>query len=151
MFYKKSVLKISQYSQENTCARASFLKKLQASICNFSKKVTLTQVFSCEIFAKFLRTSFLQNTSGRLPVITESWDNHGRKSRSQQVFYGLSICTIWKTPMDRSNHHRCSIKKAVLKNSAIFTGKNLCWSLFLINLQALTCVLPFCRYQALQG
>ena len=29
----------------------------------------------------------------------------------------------------RSTHWRCSIKKAVLKNSAIFTGKQLCWGL----------------------
>ena len=30
----------------------------------------------------------------------------------------------------------CSIKKAVLKNLAILIEKYLCWSLFLINLQA---------------
>ena len=29
----------------------------------------------------------------------------------------------------RSSHPRCSIRKAVLKNFAIFTGKHLCWSL----------------------
>ena len=32
----------------------------------------------------------------------------------------------------RSSHQRCSIKKIVLKNFAIFTGKHLCWSLILI-------------------
>ena len=32
----------------------------------------------------------------------------------------------------RSSHRRCSIKKAVLKNFAIFTVKHLCWGLFLI-------------------
>ena len=30
----------------------------------------------------------------------------------------------------RTSHWRCSIKKAVLKNFTIFTGKHLCWSLF---------------------
>ena len=35
----------------------------------------------------------------------------------------------------RSSHQRCSIKKAVLKNFAIFTGKHLCRSLFLIKSQ----------------
>ena len=30
VFYKKGVLRISQNSQDNTCARVSFLKKLQA-------------------------------------------------------------------------------------------------------------------------
>ena len=37
----------------------------------------------------------------------------------------------------RSSHRRCPTKKATLKNFAIFTGKLLCWSLFLITLQAL--------------
>ena len=32
-----------------------------------------------------------------------------------------------------SSYQRRSIKKAVLKNLTIFTGKHLCWSLFLIN------------------
>ena len=30
----------------------------------------------------------------------------------------------------RSSHRRCSIEKSVLKNFVIFTGKQLCWSLF---------------------
>ena len=33
--------------------------------------------------------------------------------------------------MLRSSHQMCSVKEAVLKNFAIFTGKHLCWSLFL--------------------
>ena len=37
----------------------------------------------------------------------------------------------------RSSHRRCSIK-SVLKNFANFTGKHLCWSLFLLKLQAYT-------------
>ena len=36
----------------------------------------------------------------------------------------------------RSSHWRCSIKKAALKKFTIFTRKYLCWSLFLIKLQA---------------
>ena len=32
---------------------------------------------------------------------------------------------------DKSSHQRCCIKKAVPKTFAIFTGKNLCWSLSL--------------------
>ena len=45
-------LEISQNLQENTCPRASFLIKLQAQAqaCNFTKKETLVQVFSCEFF-----------------------------------------------------------------------------------------------------
>ena len=36
----------------------------------------------------------------------------------------------------RSSHRRCSVKKGVFKNLGKFTEKRLCWSLFLIKLQA---------------
>ena len=36
----------------------------------------------------------------------------------------------------RSSHRRCFVKKGFLKKFANFTAKQLCWSLFLINLQA---------------
>ena len=39
-----------------------------------------------------------------------------------------------QTP-SRSSHRRCSVEKGVLKNLRNFTGKHLCWSLFLIKLQ----------------
>ena len=55
---KKVFLKISQKLQENTCARVSFLIKLQADACNYIEKETLAQVFYgefCKIF---------QNNSG---------------------------------------------------------------------------------------
>ena len=66
---KICVPKISQNPQENTCARASFLIKLQA--CNFVKKETMVQVFSCE-FCEILRTPCLQNTSERLFLRVQS-------------------------------------------------------------------------------
>ena len=44
---KKVFLEISQNSQENTCARVSFLIKLQA---NFIKKEALAKVFSYEFW-----------------------------------------------------------------------------------------------------
>ena len=34
-----------------------------------------------------------------------------------------------------SSYRRCSVRKDVLKNFGNFTGKNLCWSLFLMKLQ----------------
>ena len=45
---KKVFLEISQNSQENTCAKVSFLIKLHAMACNFIKKENLAQVCSCE-------------------------------------------------------------------------------------------------------
>ena len=49
VFYKKMFLKISQNSQESTCALVSFLTKLLAKACNFIKE-TLAQMFSCEFY-----------------------------------------------------------------------------------------------------
>ena len=48
------------------------------------------------------------------------------------------LVKIWylNCPKYRSSPQRCSFKKVVFKNFAIFTGKRLCWSLLLINLQA---------------
>ena len=62
VFCKKKVsLENLQNSYENTCARVSFLIKA----CNFIKKETLAQMFSCE-YCEISRTPSLQNTSGRL-------------------------------------------------------------------------------------
>ena len=56
-----SIKKNSQNSQENTCARASFLIKLQSETCNFIKKRTLAQVLSCEFCEIFKNTFFTEH------------------------------------------------------------------------------------------
>ena len=57
---------ISQNSEENTCARVSFLIKLQIlDLKLYLKKDCGTGVQPVS-FVKFLRTPFLQNTSGRM-------------------------------------------------------------------------------------
>ena len=77
---KKMFSEFSQNSQENTCAKVSFLIKLQASLffnkvadkyttttagrpqaCNFIKKETLAQVFSCE-FCEISKNTFFHRT-----------------------------------------------------------------------------------------
>ena len=57
----KAFLEISQNSQENTCARVSFLMKLQAEA--FIKKETLAQEFSCEFWEISKNTFFWLNTA----------------------------------------------------------------------------------------
>ena len=51
---KKVFLKTSQISQENTCARVSFLINLQAT-------EILAQVFSCEFCEIFKKTFFIEH------------------------------------------------------------------------------------------
>ena len=73
---KKVFLEISQISQENTCARVSFLIKLQAWDI-FIKKEILAQVCSCEI------CEISKNTlSYRTPLVAAS------------VYYLLFTCSI---------------------------------------------------------
>ena len=50
VFVKKLLLETSQNSQENTCARVSFLIKLQAMSCNIIKKEALALVLCCEFY-----------------------------------------------------------------------------------------------------
>ena len=57
---KKVFLEIFLNSKENTCARVSFLVKLQAKVCNFIKKETLTQMFSCEFCESSKNTFFTE-------------------------------------------------------------------------------------------
>ena len=64
---KKMFLEILQNLQENTCARVSFLIKLQVSVFNGIKKETLTQVFSCE-FCEISKSTF----SYRIPPVAAS-------------------------------------------------------------------------------
>ena len=55
----KMLLELSQNSQENACTIVCLLIKFQAETWKFNKEETLTQVFSCFTFSKFLRTPFL--------------------------------------------------------------------------------------------
>ena len=65
VFCQKGFLEISQKSQENTCARVSFLIKLQVAPATLLKKRLWHRFFPVNV-AKFPRTPFSQNTSGRL-------------------------------------------------------------------------------------
>ena len=65
-FVKKVFLEISQSSQEDPCARASFLIKLQAEACNFIKKETLAQIFQVKTnkFISFIdRVTYMHKIS----------------------------------------------------------------------------------------
>ena len=85
---KKVLLKISQRSQENTCATVSFLIKLQAGACNFIKKETLAQVFSRE-FCEISKKTFLHRT----PLgdcFCQKWTQSGHFLQNQGTFFRFS-------------------------------------------------------------
>ena len=66
---KKIFLEIAQKSQENTCAKVSFLIKLQASGLQPIKKETLAQVLSCE-FCEISKNTFSYRTP---PAVASAW------------------------------------------------------------------------------
>ena len=46
---------------KSTCAKVTFLIKLHAEACNFVKRETLAQVFSCEFCEIFENTVFTEH------------------------------------------------------------------------------------------
>ena len=87
-FVKKVFLEISQYSQENTCSRVSFLLKLQPRACNsLLKKDSGTGVFRW-FLRNFSEHLFLQSTSsgcfskvGRFTIIKPSHLHYQKNSK----------------------------------------------------------------------
>ena len=79
---KKVFLEISQNSQENTCARDSFLIKLQASGLFFIKKEFLPQVFSCA-FCEISKNTFFYRT----PPVAASEDGENNGSGEQSPIH----------------------------------------------------------------
>ena len=63
VFCSKDVLRnFAKFSGKDLCQNLFFNKV--AGLCNFIKKETLAQLFSCEFCESSLNTFFLQNTSG---------------------------------------------------------------------------------------
>ena len=102
---KKMFSNISQKSQENTCARVSFLTCVRVFFnkvsvqCNFIKKETLEKVFCCEfceisnntfftehLWAAASRKNYSTRLSKSLPTIVEA-----RKFRQKVVYQGNFI------------------------------------------------------------
>ena len=78
VFCKKGVFKnFAKFTEKHLC-QSLFFKKLQASACNFIKKETLAQVFSCEICEIFKNIYFTEyprtTASENLPKLQKSRD-----------------------------------------------------------------------------
>ena len=91
---KKMFLKISQNSQENTFIGFSFLIKLQAcrlAGCNFIKKETPIQAFSCEFCEIFRNTFFTEHLQATASV--DNKNSFKTEQRSQQEML-YEICDL---------------------------------------------------------
>ena len=107
-----TLLEILQNSQENTCARASFLIKSQASGLRPATLLRLWYWCFPMNFGKFLRTPFSQNTSWQLLLIVlwkVSLTNFTKctgKQLFQSPFLNKSEMQAWNFPKKRLQH-RC--------------------------------------------
>ena len=61
VFCKKGVLRNFAKFTGKTCARVSFFNKVAGKVCNFIKKESLAQVFSCE-FCEISKNTFFYRT-----------------------------------------------------------------------------------------
>ena len=85
---------MSQNSQENTCARVSFLIKLQAWD-NFIKKEIQAQMFSCKFYEIFKNTFFYKTP--HLVAASEFWEKcdipgyiEPRKPKYQSIWKNMT-------------------------------------------------------------
>ena len=105
---------------------------------NFIKKNLHYRCFLVK-FAKFLRIPILKNICKWLllkilahsPQSSQCCPNTAETILRKKITGAMLAQTTY-----RSSPGRYSVKKCVLKNFAIFTGKHLRWSLSLIKLQA---------------
>ena len=105
--------------------RALFSWNTRFEICPFA--LLLTKSDSLKFWMYYW---FFQVLLTHLSRVSIQW-----KHASPAFF--KSLCNSSKKySKDRSRHQRCFVKKGVLKNFTISTGKDLCLGLFLIKLQA---------------
>ena len=116
---KKGALKnFAKFTGKHLC-QSLFLNSCRTRLRAFIKKILWHSCFLVN-FAKFLSTTFSQNTSGWLLLaVKDIFDIH-------HVFFfekGSSYIYV------RSSHRRCSCSKVFLKISQN-SQENTCWSLF---------------------
>ena len=110
------------------CSIKKMFLKISHYACNFIKKETLAQVFSCEFCAISKNTFFTEQL--RTAVSTKNL----KFEKAAKIFSNAYVCM----PL-RSSHQRCSVRKSVLRNFAKFTGKHLCQNLFFNKVADLAC------------
>ena len=89
------LLKVNNRSTSTSCEICSKLtiKTLELrQACNFIKKVTLAQMFSCGFCEIFKNTFFTENTSGRLLLnLSERKKKKRQKTRGFQGYRDIEI------------------------------------------------------------
>ena len=109
---RKGVLRnFTKFTGKHPC-QSLFFNKVAGQACNFIKKETLAQVFSCK-FCEISKNNFF---------VEHVWSTASIKGC---LFWIIIICYENKYSLFRVNrrrHRRCSINKVVLRTFVLFTG-----------------------------
>ena len=116
---KKVFLEIWQNSQENTCARVSLLIKLA---CNFIKKETLAQVFSCEFCEISKNTFFTEHLRATASVRFKKMLTLHSAEVSSSPNSPLIFVTVFCGETNRSSLSQMKFLPAALLKSDSNTG-----------------------------
>ena len=127
-------IKISQNLHGNTCARVSFLMKLQAAPATLLKKEALAQVFSYEFHEIFKSTCFYRT----LPMTAsiQRREYAGLQSDFRSAYYAAFIRKISSKTDPRSSSKRK--RKVMLELEIIKQHKQSChlFEFFILNNKA---------------
>ena len=128
---KGGVLEISQNSQENTYARASFFNKVGGlTPANLFKKRLWQRCFPVN-FVTFSRTHLLQKTSGRLlPWI--ACNNNFYKLGMNSLYGSVKGMKIWKPTV---SHRSCIMEIVFLRKWRQNAWRRMYEKVFFSNLQ----------------
>ena len=130
---KSAVTKLILLIEQVTCLKCCWKSEAVAQLSSVKLRLCETSQMS-------------QNTSKMEFLFCKYVSPHACNSNKKEtvigIFLWIYLCEyvlsfyFFCFRKDKSSSHwRCSVKKGVLKNCADFTGKHLCWSLFLIKLQ----------------
>ena len=126
--YKRCSLKLRNIYRKTPVVGSLFSKVVCLQAINYINRDSNTGV-SCQICKNVLKYLFWKTSANGCFSMS-----HARIGvKVKKITERSSQYEFWKVVVKaKSSHRRCSMKKAFLKNLAIFTEKHLCWSLFLI-------------------
>ena len=126
-----------------------YLPSVNLSLKSWFSEAAVHRWFSKYVFLKISQFSQEKTCPGRcIPSFKEHLRWLLLDFRGSKYFFQLNLVFIadshtcfcaellWRHELNvRSSHRNSSVKKGVFRNFASFTGRQLCWSLFLIELQ----------------
>ena len=106
-----------------------YWKLFSLNSCKISRKLSITKSNRCDVAGATL-LKLVSAGDILLPILQELGNNFLKehfKKTDEATCICFNVLTLYS-----SSHQRCYVKIAFLKNSAVFTGKYLCWSYFWI-------------------